>query len=345
MSDAPGPAWIPILASATSVVIAVVTAVFAQRAAQSASQNADALEALKARLQDETAEKNAFRDYRYDALKHLYEEVQPLLFQLRGPLQQMVDHTQNLARAARSGDLDPGPDNWIQDPYYRRATIHRLMSPIAYYLLMQRRLNLFDVSLDARVAVVLSLLSDYAMVWRSDFTFAETIYGAGAYKPFPKRPSLDPQGVDARQGLNAGERDAIAEILIVEPPHGADTPPARVMRFGEFDALMSGRRPPHAALEPLTDALDGLPPQRRPVFWSLILGASLIADVARRTLDAAEIDLAAAGAAATSEARKADLACAGAVDDKIWTAAKKQLDATLAKASAELAVHRAKAKS
>ena len=44
-------------------------------------------------------------------------------------------------------------------------------------------------------------------------------------------------------------------------------------------------------------------------------------------------------------ARKADLACAGAVDDKIWTAAKKQLDATLAKASAELAVHRAKAKS
>ena len=117
MSDAPGPAWIPILASATSVVIAVVTAVFAQRAAQSASQKADALEALKARLQDETAEKNAFRDYRYDALKHLYEEVQPLLFQLRGPLQQMVDHTQNLARAARSGDLDPGPDNWIRDPY------------------------------------------------------------------------------------------------------------------------------------------------------------------------------------------------------------------------------------
>ena len=103
------------------------------------------------------------------------------------------------------------------------------MSPIAYYLLMQRRLNLFDVSLDARVAVVLSLLSDYAMVWRSDFTFAETIYGAGAYKPFPETAVGGSPGRRRAPGPERGRaRRHRRDPAIVEPSaRGGYAPGAR----------------------------------------------------------------------------------------------------------------------
>jgi hypothetical protein len=54
-------------------------------------------------LSDANAETQAARQYRFDALKRLYVEVSPLLFQMREPVQQARDQVKNLARAARDG--------------------------------------------------------------------------------------------------------------------------------------------------------------------------------------------------------------------------------------------------
>lgn len=69
-----------------SIIVAIVAAlsslVVAGISYFSARKNAHDLESLKARLVEEQAEKNARRDYEYEARKRLYQQYEPLLFQL-----------------------------------------------------------------------------------------------------------------------------------------------------------------------------------------------------------------------------------------------------------------------
>ncbi len=114
----------------------------------------------------------------------MYTQVQPLLFQTRGALQQARDHALNLARASRDGHLGAGKDSWMRDAnYYLPATMYRFMLPAAYQRMMEQHLALLDLSLDPRMSLVYALLGEYLIAWRSDFDIAATLYGHGAYAP------------------------------------------------------------------------------------------------------------------------------------------------------------------
>ena len=64
-----------IIAALSSLIVAGISYFITRR-------NAHELESLKADLAEKQAEKNARRDYLYEARKRLYQEYEPLLFQL-----------------------------------------------------------------------------------------------------------------------------------------------------------------------------------------------------------------------------------------------------------------------
>ncbi|MDR3535520.1 MAG: hypothetical protein P4L71_03380 [Acetobacteraceae bacterium] len=237
--------------------------------------------AEKARQDEESAEQAALRAYRFEALKRLYTQVQPLMFQMRGALQQARDHAVNLARASRNGNLGAGSESWMRDAeYYLPATMYRFMLPAAYQRLMEEHLALVDLSLDPTTALVYALLGEYARAWRSDYDIAPTFYGTGGYAPVeataeePHPVPNAPDGRDARQGLYAGWRDTMVDHLIVE----GETP--RLLRFGAFvNALQRSRGPMLNAFGPLAEQLQVFEPATRPVQWAILLALGSLAEL------------------------------------------------------------------
>jgi hypothetical protein len=239
-------------------------------------------------LSDANAETQAVRQYRFDALKRLYVEVSPLLFQMREPMQQARDQVKNLARAARDGNLGVGDDSWIvRDDYYSRVTMYRLMLPAVYYRLLQRRLALVDLSLDVRVATIYALLTEYIRALRADFDLARSIYPSTQYRP--DREPRSPDGSDVRQGLLAGWRDIIVDALLVKDDYGL-----RAKRFGEFETEVEIEycQPPGpgtTAFQPLWTLLKGFEPKARPVLWALLVALALLSEMIDRVLSSRDI--------------------------------------------------------
>jgi hypothetical protein len=252
-------------------------------------------------LSDANAETQAARQYRFDALKRLYVEVSPLLFQVREPVQQARDQVKNLARAARDGNLGAGDDSWIaRDDYYSRVTMYRLMQPAVYYRLLQRRLALVDLSLDARVATIYALLTEYIRALCADFELARSIYPSTPYRPDNEQRS--PDGSDMRQGLLAGWRDIIVDALLVKDDDGL-----RAKRFGEIETeleIKNGQRlePTTIALQPLWTLLKDFEPLGRPVLWALLVVLALLSEMVDRVLWSRDlIDVVALGRAVAAD--------------------------------------------
>jgi hypothetical protein len=156
-----------LLAAATSLVVAWVSYVGQRRTSREQAglgrQNAALqreLELLRSELADRTAERNARRDYEYEARKHLYEVGEPLLFQLAERAEQALYRIYNLAQATRNGKLAVG--GWLSGPgYYMSSTMYRICAPLAVFRLLQERLTVVDLTLDGR-----STLGTRSESWR-----------------------------------------------------------------------------------------------------------------------------------------------------------------------------------
>jgi len=136
-----------VIAAVASLSGALITALLGQRIKR---RNDEHLERLKAELEESQAERKAQRDYRYDAIKRLYTDLQPLLFQLSELCESAYGHTRSLARTARNGNLGTGADSWwVGNDYYLISTVYRLLVPLAVVELMHRQLTLVDLSVVA----------------------------------------------------------------------------------------------------------------------------------------------------------------------------------------------------
>ena len=96
------------------------------------------LEAYKDTLTETQAERAARRDYQYEARKRLYQQYEPLLFQLVEHCESAKERIYSLARSAKEGDLEKV--GWLSkwDEYYLYSTIYFLLSPLVIFKLMQQ---------------------------------------------------------------------------------------------------------------------------------------------------------------------------------------------------------------
>ena len=133
-----------------SLIVAVIAALSSLFVAGvsylSSRKNARDLESLKVDLAEKQAEKNARRDYLYEARKRLYQEYEPLLFQLVELSDTALGRIYGLARTARESDLGPDHSGWLSpdnpsSSYYATNTIYRFLAPLVIIKLIQRRLT------------------------------------------------------------------------------------------------------------------------------------------------------------------------------------------------------------
>lgn len=231
-----------------------------------------------ARRNDEAA---ARRAYEYEALKRLYTEVEPLLFQVESAAAGARDRALNLARAARSGAL-AGEKSWLgEESYYLVSTLHALMRPAIYFRLLERRITSIDLSLDPSKAIVFALLREYERALGADFDLAQQapalVYDPNAESELP----IEGAG-RFRQGLVAGRRETAIEALIAR--EAGEQP--RAKSFGELERGLANDPALQPDLLPIIAILKNFSPAERPVFWRIVILQAVLARLILAVLEA-----------------------------------------------------------
>lgn len=256
------------------IVVALISALAALAVALvtyvTARSNQRDLERLKAELLEKKAERDAMRDYEYEARKRLYHECGPLIFQLLEQAEGVLNRVHNLARAASQGHLEPG-QTWLSRRYYRLSTLHRFLEPLATLKLVQNRLTLVDLSLDPYLYCQYSLAKQIYYSFADDFDLRKASDPPLDYDPHAEnaesKRAANPR-VYWQQGVPIGILDNAVQSLIAKEPGGA----GRVMSLaefeGEYDRDGSAVR---RAFDRISYLFEDFHPRTRPVLWRILI--------------------------------------------------------------------------
>jgi hypothetical protein len=226
----------------------------------------------KAKIDRQSAQLDAERDYVYEAHKRLYADFQPLLFQLAEACDSALRRFYNLAKASHLGALDLGPENWLndkRDSYYRLSTIYRFMAPVVIFKLCQRRLTFVDLGVDEHLRKQYALARLIYQTWNDGHDLAG-ISPALTYLPRWRTGHASDDAVTSNvvQHIVLGELDLIAEAMTATDPDGRQ----RCMDFGEFrEAYLDSKTRLHERASVAEALFTDFRPDRRPVLWRLLL--------------------------------------------------------------------------
>ncbi len=217
-----------------------------------------------ARLQRRQAEQTAQRDYEYEARKRVYQELQPLLFQLSDACESAYGRIQNLALVSREGWLEgTEPEkNWLRGQYYRESTIYRLLLPAVLVRLCRSKLTLVDLSVEPRLRGQFALAKLIYSTWNDGYELAK-IAGYGD-KYHPERAGHDP----TYQHVVTGQLDLAAAAITTTDASQERRP----LDFGEFQrALAENGSDVSERVGVFEYLFEDFHPDRRPVLWRLLL--------------------------------------------------------------------------
>ena len=277
------------ISASVSILVAVSALVSSLLTANKTASNDAKLATLESGLRDVEAARNARLDYEYEALKHLYSECEPLLFQFFELADDAESRIRALARECRNGSLRPDGSGWLADPsYYFDSTVYRLSAPLAAIRILQRRLTAVDLDLDSRLKTQYRLLRILYRSITDDQAIAERNprlpYDPDSADPEdPDRDALiaaDPQKY-LRQGMYRGNLDRLVDAMIIREQERE-----RVMSFGEFLQFKRDSRTELFQLMPYLELLlIGFHPTVRPVLWRVLVTQKLLYDALRASRD------------------------------------------------------------
>lgn len=257
-----------------ALAVSLITAGVTIHVNRKARANAIEIESVKAQMQERASERDARRDYEYEARKRLYSDVEPLLFQLTEAVEIALRRVSSLAVNAEEGALSE-ESTWLtaMNEYYATYTMYQLILPAAIVRLVQEKLTLVDFGVDQKLHLQFRIGKQIYGLWRSD----HDIRRSGRqleYNPHTKdAQQLRFENPEAywKQGLPTGYLDIVTSALIVRD--GGPTP--RVLTYEEFTRLLNSEaRPP--AFEPLIDLFWRFHPRRRPVLWRIFAGQAML---------------------------------------------------------------------
>jgi hypothetical protein len=271
------------VAIAVALLSAVVT-LFVQRQARA---NAHEIESLRARLEEKAGDRDARRDYEYEARKRLYSDVEPLLFQLTEAVESALRRVSAVAVNAREGALRE-ESTWLTSmtEYYATFTMYQFILPAAITRLVQEKLTFVDFGVDEKIHLQFRIAKQIHGLWRSDHDI----------RRFGTELEYSPHEANARelryeqperywkQGIPTGYLDIVTSAMIVR--EGERVP--RVLTFEEFSRRMNGEGIP-SAFEPLVDLFRLFHPMRRPMLWRILAGEAILFRALLELKDRADI--------------------------------------------------------
>jgi hypothetical protein len=242
------------------------------------------IESLKADLAQQGKDRDARRDYEYEARKRLYDEVEPVRFNIYEALEEAFYRVGSLARTSRSGNLGIGDDSWIEEPgYYLLSTIYKLLLPVVHFRVLQRRMTFTDFNLDRDIALQYALLKLYVRSFTDDFDFAG-IEPKLTYEPNAdaERQARGNLAVFSRQGLVVGDLECIADLLIFDEDNKT-----RALQYGEFERLFNDPKELDDNLHEVLRLFVSFSPERKPVLARLLLVQAYFAQLILSTYQSA----------------------------------------------------------
>jgi hypothetical protein len=242
--------WLPaLITGGFSLVVALVTAVFAYQSQRRATDRLDELEKTKAALERETAEEQAKREYKYSALTRPYSEVRPLLFQLR----ELSEPSLLRTRRIMLQEIEVVPRHLL-------SSTQRLFSPLVISQAIQQKLTAVDFSVDDAVR------AQYLMARELMLTFhdAPTIARAEPRIDYTSENYRD----RGRQHLTWGQLQRLVDFLTVKEGNQSIRP----MKLSELEDLGEADDPRLAkVLAPVASMFNKGTPSQAPVLWRLML--------------------------------------------------------------------------
>ena len=249
----------------TAIVLAIISllsSVFVTiySTLRSEKQNKE-IEILKNKLSLESAEKNARRDYEYEAKKRLYAEYEPLFFQLAELSNQARHHLKGMSWTTFNSLKDPESwdrDQWMEiEAYYFRETIYKVFSPFAMFNILLKKVNSFDVSIDRKVHIVYSLGKILYFTFSHDYIIAGYInrrllineehtnkfgpnfkvgnpFGEAYVNEWRRNVITNPENFSGGEGIRTGQLDNIINGFIYK-----DENVKRILTFSEFEKKLS----------------------------------------------------------------------------------------------------------
>lgn len=255
-----------LITAAVAVCVAVLNQWSSSRSQRRLGEVQRDLETLRSDLAERASASSARRSYEYEALKRLYTEVEPILFQLHEALEEAHFRVRSLARTDRDGHLGVGPDSWMNERgYYFDSTAYKLLLPLAHFRLMQRSVTFVDLNVDRTIRLRYLLLKLYARTFTDDFDLA-ALSPALPYAPNdPAQRSSSDTAQYERQGFVLGDLENIADAMLKE-----DDGRIRAVRFSEFEAILDTATP-GSSLHEVAQLFAGFSPRRKPVLARMLL--------------------------------------------------------------------------
>jgi hypothetical protein len=263
----------------SDVTLAIVTAGLSLLVSIASAIVAYILKRSNDRLGEQLKEREAQRDYRYDAKKRLYAEFQPLLFQLVELSENAYSRIEGLARTAAAAEtVSPLLGG---RSYLSKSTMYRLIAPIAVLKLGQERLTLVDFTVEPVIRFQYSLARQLYISLTEGSELAK-IQPALPYDPYAKRDTPDFRYIPAVHNLQhlwLGDLDKLLDAMTVRE---ADKPP-RLLTWGQFDKEFTNKRSYlYKSATEIEPVFAGLHPQSTPILWRILVTHATIYQILKR---------------------------------------------------------------
>lgn len=191
------------LAALIAAGASLLVAVFSTRTSLRTQKN---LAHLNNQFQEEHAERNARRDYEYEAKKRLYSECEPILFEAMELADNFRRRVISLARGSRQGNLSEIQEGWLATRgYFFKTTAYYLLAPATSFKILQRRLTAIDLALEPRLEFQYQLLKLTFLSYTWDHNLCR------AAPELPYRPNDADRGRSARDQLLSRPPRCIAD--------------------------------------------------------------------------------------------------------------------------------------
>jgi hypothetical protein len=257
--------WVAVIAAVASLLVAIFSATVSRRSQRQLAE-------LSHRLDEQRAERNARRDYEYDAKKRLYEECEPVLFEAMELAETFRRRVLSLARAARKQGINEDGTGWLAgNGYYFRSTAYYLLAPATTLKILQRRLTAVDLAVEPRIEFQYRLIKEIFDSYTWDHDLAEA------------NPQIEyrPEEQGRRQGLYSGVVDQIADALTIESGDAY-----RCKSLGQFWAEFDDPQTAVGRLSgDIAGLLTGFHPASAPVLWRVLVCQYLICGALLRSRD------------------------------------------------------------
>jgi hypothetical protein len=233
---------------------------------------------------------DARTSYEYAAKKRLYEEFEPILFQLVEMSNYAYYRIIGLAQEASEGRLKPNLGNMSSlNSYYLKSTIYRLIAPMAAFRLIQCQLTMVDLSLDPFISIQYEIAKAIYHTFSADYNILDLV--KKDYPKFEYEPQLGKGYTEVektrlrqinpakykRQAIFVGILEKLVDGLIVYDEHLKKN---RILRYGEFEEKYFSEEKPawknKTELLKIIRLLLDFHPKSHSIFWRILMTQALL---------------------------------------------------------------------